>query len=131
MVETSVQLACDDSLSRCLATRIARETARAASGTILDIVGPERVAFVEALRLLGAASGRRRLFLHYPWPLARALAATLESVYPTVLRRASPLNRTQLIMLQEDNVGDGTAAAGLLGHPLRGYREILAGLFGP
>jgi len=38
--------------------------------------------------------------------LARVQAALLEAIYPRLLGKAPPLNRDQLLMLSEDNVGD-------------------------
>ena len=45
--------------------------------------------------------------------LARLQAAILEFLCPRVFGMAPPLNRDQLLMLQEDNIGDGTRARDL------------------
>ncbi len=57
-----------------------------------------------------AACGRRRLKLPIPGPLARLQAEILEFVYPRLLGKAPPLNLDQLLMLEEDNVGDPVPA---------------------
>jgi hypothetical protein len=52
------------------------------------------------------ATGRHRWKLSIPWTAAGILAGFLETVYPTFLHLPAPLNRDQLKMLAEDNVGD-------------------------
>jgi hypothetical protein len=53
-------------------------------------------------------------------------ASVLEFLYPTLLRQAPPLNRDQLRMLQEDNVGDPEPAKRVFKFtPLR-FREGIA-----
>jgi uncharacterized protein YbjT (DUF2867 family) len=80
-------------------------------GQIYDVCGRERLSFNAVLDEILAATGRRRLKLHLPLPLARLQARLLEIVFPVLLRRAPPLNRDQLLMLAEDNVGDPEPAA--------------------
>lgn len=82
----------------------------ASVGRVYDLAGPERLTFNQVLDAILAAQGRRRLKLHLPLPLARAQAALLEGLCPALLRRPPPLNRDQLLMLEEDNVGDPAAA---------------------
>ena len=82
-------------------------------GQTLDLCGPERLTLPEILQAILAATGRRRRIVRVPLGLARFPARLLEVVYPALLRRASPLNRDQLIMLQEDNVGNPEPAARL------------------
>lgn len=79
-------------------------------GQAFDLCGPETLTLPEILRAILAATNRRRLIVHVPMPIARIQAAFLEWAYPTLLHRAPPLNRDQLIMLQEDNVGNAEAA---------------------
>lgn len=76
------------------------------SGQQYDVCGPERMTFNEVLEAILQASGRRRWKLHIPVSLARAQAALLEWVMGSFLHHPPPLNRDQIIMLQEDNVGD-------------------------
>ncbi len=88
--------------------------ARQTLGRTLDLCGPETLSFNEVMDQILSVLGRRRLKLHVPLGLARLQAALLEWIYPRLLRRAPPLNRDQLIMLQEDNVGSGQEAEELL-----------------
>ena len=62
-------------------------------------------------------------WLHLPWWLARAQAAFLEGVFPRLLGKPPPLNRDQLIMLREDNVGDPEPAMELFGLGPEPFRE--------
>jgi NADH dehydrogenase len=55
-------------------------------------------------------TGRRRLLLPLPFGLMRFQAALLESIHPALFRRPPPLSRDQLVMLQEDSVGQPEAA---------------------
>jgi hypothetical protein len=50
-----------------------------------------------------------------PLSLARCQAVCLEFVFRRLLRKAPPLSRDQLIMLQEDNVGNAEPANALFG----------------
>lgn len=83
---------------------------RSAEGLTYDLCGPERMTFRELLRTIVAATGRRRWLLPVPWPVARFQAALLEIFFGRLLRQPPPLNRDQLLMLQEDNVGEGGPA---------------------
>ena len=71
-----------------------------------DVCGPDRLTMPQILGAILAATGRKRLIVRVPIELAKVLAASLEFVYPRLLGKAPPLNRDQLIMLQEDNVGE-------------------------
>ncbi|MCS7091467.1 MAG: complex I NDUFA9 subunit family protein [Verrucomicrobiota bacterium] len=72
----------------------------------LDVCGPERLTLQEMLRTMLEITGRRRWLVPLPAPVARGLAVFLEAFCPRVLRRPPLLNRDQLLMLEEDNVGD-------------------------
>lgn len=101
-------------------TEVAKAFARALEapesvGLTLDLCGPERLPFIDILRAILAATGRRRWLLPIPWPVAIVQARLLEVVFAGLLHRPPPLNRDQLLMLQEDNVGDGTTADRLFG----------------
>lgn len=100
-----------------------------AVGRTFDLCGPERFTFRQILREILAALGRRRGLLPIPLPVARAQAWLLEQVFPLLLNQAPPLNRDQLRMLQEDNIGDPAPANDLFGiTPLRfgdGIRRYL------
>lgn len=101
-------------------------TQPATSGRTLDLCGPERLTFNEVLDAILAAVGRRRAKCHLPLPVARGLAGLLEGGFPRLLGQAAPLNRDQLLMLQEDNVGDPAPAQTLLNLPVESFREGLA-----
>lgn len=79
-------------------------------GQTYDLCGTEIFTLNEILDLILEATGRKRLKLHLPWWLARCQAAFLELLFPLLLRQAPPLNRDQLLMLQEDNVGNSRPA---------------------
>jgi uncharacterized protein YbjT (DUF2867 family) len=86
-----------------------------AVGQTFDLCGPERFTFDELLEQILQAMGRKRLKFHVPLGLARGQALVLEGLFGGLLRRAPPLNRDQLLMLQEDNVGDDEPARTVLG----------------
>jgi len=84
-------------------------------GRTYDLCGPDRLSFRDVLGQILRAGGRRRMLVSIPLPLARLQARLLERLYPALLSRAPPLNTDQLLMLQEDNVGDGTEADRVFG----------------
>lgn len=85
-------------------------TTPASIGQTYDLCGDERFRFVEILGLILKALGRRRLIVHLPMGVARLQAKVMETLFPAILRRASPLTLDQLLMLEEDNVGDPAKA---------------------
>ncbi|HLH56215.1 MAG TPA: complex I NDUFA9 subunit family protein [Verrucomicrobiae bacterium] len=101
-----------------------------AIGGTFDLCGPQNVTFDELLDEILRALNRRRMKLHVPLWLARAQASVLEWVYPRLLGRAPPLNRDQILMLEEDNVGDCSPAEKLFELPRvplqEGIRACLA-----
>ena len=89
----------------------------------LDLCGRERFNVNEILSMVLEVLGRRRALVHLPWGLAGLQARVLETIYPRLLGKASPLNREQILMLQEDNVGDPDPACGMFQlEPVR-FRE--------
>lgn len=89
----------------------------------LDVCGRERYTMDEILTLILEATGRSRARVHLPWAVAGVQAQILEAVVPKILGKAPPLNRDQIRMLQEDNVGDPNPACQLFGiEPVR-FRE--------
>lgn len=98
---------------------------------ILDVCGPERLTLEAILRTLLAALNRRRLLLPIPLPLARLTATLLEFFCPTVLRRPPPLNRDQLLMLGEDNIGDPEPIQQLFNLTQPTFRQGLATWLAP
>jgi NADH dehydrogenase len=88
-----------------------------------DLCGPEILTLPEMLDQILEAMGRKRVKLRVPLGLAWLLAAILEFAFPHVLGEAPPLNRDQLIMLQEDNVGDPRSANDLFKLRPRAFKE--------
>lgn len=101
-----------------------------AIGQTLDLCGEERLTFPELLRTMLAVAKRRRLLVHVPWPVARLQAAFAEAVFAGLLRQAPPLNRDQLIMLAEDNIGDSRPARDLFELRFESFREGIARYLG-
>ncbi len=71
-----------------------------------DLCGPESLSLSQIVDEICAALGRKRLKLRLPLAIARCQAAFLEFVFPRLFRKPAPLNRDQLIMLHEDNLGN-------------------------
>lgn len=82
-------------------------------GQTYDLCGPDRLSFNQIIDHILTATHRKRLKLHLPIPMARLQANLLELLYRRILRRPSPLNRDQILMLREDNVGDPKPAQDL------------------
>lgn len=98
-------------------------TETGAIGQTFDLAGPEIFTMSEIIDQILAVMKRKRLKVHVPAAVARIQAAFLEFLFPKILRKAAPLNRDQLIMLQEDNVGNAQPANELFGlKPVR-FRE--------
>jgi NADH dehydrogenase len=95
-------------------------------GRTLDVCSTEVFTLREILDLVLEVTRRRRLKLRVPMWVARFQAGLLEFVCPTLLRRAPPLNRDQLVMLQEDNVGDAGPAQDLFGIKPTSFRDGIA-----
>jgi NADH dehydrogenase len=81
-------------------------------GQTYDLGGKDILSFEEILDTILEVTGRKRLKLHLPMPIARLQAALLEFIFP-LFGQAPPLNRDQLLMLKEDNVGNTQPANGL------------------
>lgn len=101
--QTRFQPVAVEDVARAFAASLIRESA---TGRTYDLCGPERLTFDQILAEILAATGRRRLTLHLPFALAHLQALALEWVVGGLLRRPPPLNRDQVRMLREDNVGD-------------------------
>ena len=95
-------------------------------GQIYGLCGTEVFTLEQILDLILEVTARRRIKLHLPLWLARCQAAFLELVFPRLLGQAPPFNRDQLIMLQEDNVGDPRPAMELFGLKPTSFREEIA-----
>jgi NADH dehydrogenase len=97
-----------------------------AVGQTFDLAGPETLTMSEIIDRILAVMKRKRLKMHVPAPLARIQAAFLEFLFPIILRKAPPLNRDQLIMLTEDNVGNPQPANELFGSRPVPFRDGIA-----
>ena len=81
----------------------------------IDLVGPDVFTMNELVDEILRATGRRRVKIHLSVALARPFAALLENVYLSVFKKAPPLSRDQITMLQERTIGDGKLAREILG----------------
>lgn len=88
-----------------------------AVGRTFDLCGDEVFTLNEIIDAILAATGRRRWKLHLPLSLAIFQAALLELIFGKILLQTPPLNRDQLRMLQEDNVGEASPARELFHLP--------------
>lgn len=84
-------------------------------GQTYDLGGKEVLTFEQVIDEILTVTDRKRIKLHIPMPVARFQADALEFFYPEILHKAPPLNRDQLIMLQEDNIGNAEPANQLFG----------------
>ncbi len=75
-----------------------------------DLCGPDRLTLPQVLQAILRVTRRRRLIARIPRSLAWYPTAVLEQVFPRILRRPAPLSRDQILMLEEDNVGNPEAA---------------------
>lgn len=98
----------------------------AAEGKTFDLCGPVPLTFNEVLETIMKVMGRKRPKIHLPLWSARSMAATFEKSFPLILRRPAPLNRDQLIMLQEDNTGDPCPAQEFFGLRLEPFETGMA-----
>jgi uncharacterized protein YbjT (DUF2867 family) len=97
-----------------------------AIGQTFDLCGPEAFTLSELLDEILGVMHRRRLKLHVPLFIARAQAAFLEFLFPALLGKSPPLNRDQLIMLQEDNVGNPQPALKLFSLTNKTFSDEIA-----
>jgi len=91
-----------------------------------DLCGPEALTLSEIVDQVLGVLGKRRLKLKVPPGLTRCQAVGLELVFRRLLQRAPPLSRDQLLMLQEDNVGNPHPADELFGLQPVPLREGIA-----
>ncbi len=95
-----------------------------------DLCGTETFTLEEILRIALGVTGRRRLIVRIPSGMARVQAAILEFVYPRLLGKAPPLTRDQLLMLEQDNVGDPQPAIEVFGLQPRRFATELSAYLG-
>ena len=92
-------------------------------GKTFDLCGPERFTLAEMIDEIMRTAGKRRVKVRVPAWVARMQAVFLELLFPRLLRKAPPLNRDQLIMLEEDNVGDERVARELFALRKTSFKE--------
>ncbi|MEO6182565.1 MAG: complex I NDUFA9 subunit family protein [Verrucomicrobiota bacterium] len=97
-----------------------------AFGQTYDLCGPDILTMPAILKTICDVTGRKRWQIRVPLTLARMQAALLEFIFPTLLRKASPLTRDQLIMLEERTIGNGIPANLLFGIAPPHFREGIA-----
>lgn len=92
-----------------------------AGGQTYDLAGPETFTLREMVEQISRVLHKRRVKIQVPRVIARLQASLLKFIYPVILRKAPPLNRDQLLMLEEDNVGNAGAANELFGLKQNGF----------
>ncbi len=96
-----------------------------------DLCGSETLSMHQIIDNILEVMRRRRLKLHIPIALARMQAGFLEFMFARVFGKAPPLNRDQIVMLQEDNVGDGEPARDLFKLQSNSFRDGIASYLVP
>lgn len=86
-----------------------------ALGQVIDLGGPDTLAWSDIVRRIGAAIGRRKFMLPMPIGLMK-LAATLFGWIP-----GFPVTRDQLTMLAENNVAGVEALQAMIGRDARPF----------
>ncbi|MSU33186.1 MAG: complex I NDUFA9 subunit family protein [Pedosphaera sp.] len=102
-----------------------------AEGQTVDLCGSDSLTFLEVLNAIDKFMGRKRYRLKIPSPIATLQACLLEFLCFTILRCAPPLNRDQILMLAEDNIGDSLRSKRLFGVNLRPFSEGLSRFLKP
>jgi NADH dehydrogenase len=92
-----------------------------------DLCGAETFTLDEIVDVILDVMQRRRWKFHVPTGVANLQAALLELLVGRLLRRAPPLNRDQLLMLGQDNVGNGRPAEELFELKAVRFREGIGG----
>ena len=95
-------------------------------GKTYDLCGEETLSLDDIVNQILEVMQKGRLKLHVPAGIARWPAALLELVFPYVLRKAAPLSRDQLLMLQQDNVGNPEEANQLFGLKPVSFKDEIA-----
>ncbi len=81
-----------------------------AVGQTYDLCGPTALTLRQVLDTIMRVTGRRRLQLPLPFSWMRLQAIVLEALFAGLFHRPPPLSRDQLLLLQEDNVGQAEPA---------------------
>ncbi len=97
-----------------------------AIGQTYDLCGPDVLTMPVILKTICEVIGRKRGQVRIPLALARGQVALLELIFPAFLRKASPLTRDQLIMLEEKTIGNCDPAKALFGIAPPHFRDGIA-----
>lgn len=84
-------------------------------GKCFDLCGDKILTLHQIVDAVLAATGRRRWKIPLPFAAAEIQAAAAEFLFARLFGKPPPLNRDQLRMLREDNVGDARDANELFG----------------
>ncbi|HEX3799798.1 MAG TPA: complex I NDUFA9 subunit family protein [Verrucomicrobiae bacterium] len=95
-------------------------------GQTFDLAGRDVLSFEQVLDTILEVTHRKRWKMHVPLAIARLQATLLEKVFP-LFGKAPPFNRDQLLMLQEDNVGDAKCAMELFSINGVSFKDGIAG----
>jgi uncharacterized protein YbjT (DUF2867 family) len=95
-------------------------------GQTFDLTGPETLTLNQIVDTILEVTGKTRFKVHLPFGVAWCQAAFLEFFFARLLHRAPPLNRDQLLMLREDNVGNGKPAEQLFGLSAISFQDGIA-----
>jgi uncharacterized protein YbjT (DUF2867 family) len=96
--QSRIQPVSVENVAKCFVAAIRNDES---VGKTYDLCGPLAFTWNELYDKLLTFHGLRKPKLHLPLPVARMQAAALEKLLPN-----PPFNRDQLIMTEEDNVGD-------------------------
>lgn len=97
------------------------ETLSTDSGTVYELGGADVLTFRELMQLTLQASGKRRLLLPIPFPVAHVQGGLFELIHRAVPRVPPMLTRDQVELLRYDNVvSDGAKTFKDLGIEARG-----------
>ncbi|MBI1865743.1 MAG: complex I NDUFA9 subunit family protein, partial [Nitrospirae bacterium] len=103
---------------------LAGATDDAHAGRTFEIGGPDVLTLDQIVEEIAQALGRRRSFVHVPFPFVRPAARLFEIFLPS-----PPVTVDQLTMLGEDNVCAENAAPSLVATPLVPFRDGIRRVF--
>ncbi|MFO1478299.1 MAG: complex I NDUFA9 subunit family protein [Verrucomicrobiota bacterium] len=100
-------------------------------GETYDLCGEETLSLEEIIDQILEVTGRRRAKMVISGANARRLAGFLELFFSRLLRKPAPLTHDQLIMMAEDNLGDGSKAREQFGLKRTTFKEGIAAYLRP
>lgn len=86
-----------------------------ASNATMDLGSSEVLTLNQVIGQILEVLGKKRVKIHLPAGAATVMVRLLESFFPLLLRRPSPLTMDQIIMLREKNIGEVTFANAVFG----------------